>query len=83
MKSVEFFKKYGGLLVKVADDSPEFGDYLILDTEVELAKKLEADGCTIVSVHEDTDGDWIDMTLPCDYGNQYHKIGYYAINFNL
>jgi hypothetical protein len=81
MRSVEFFKKYGPLLVKVTYDSPEFGDYLILDTEIEMAKEYEAKGYTIVSVHEAEDGDWIDMSVPCDYGNQPFKIGYYVINF--
>ena len=79
MKQTDFFNKYGNSLCKVASDNAEYGDFLILHPEeISVAKDLEDRGYTIVSVHEEIDENFIDMELPCDYGNQPYMIGYYA-----
>lgn len=77
MTKTEFFKQHGGSLVRISEDNSEYGDFLILHPEeIDYAKKLEAEGCTIYSVHETEDGeDWIDEV---DYGNQPFKYGYLA-----
>jgi hypothetical protein len=82
MKKTDFFKKHGSELFKVATDSSEYGDFLILHPEeIPLAKYLEERGYTIVSVYETEDGeDFVDMSECCDYGIQPFKYGYFAIN---
>jgi len=80
MTKTEFFEKNGGGLIRVAQDDPEYGDFLILHPEeIAMAKDLEERGFTIVSVHETEDGeDFIDVSQPCDFGNQPFKYGYFA-----
>jgi len=85
MTKTEFFKTYGPYLHVVFYDNSEFGDFLILHPEeVEIAKKLLAEGLTIVSVHENEDGeDLVDVSQPCDFGSQPFKLGYFAINTSI
>ena len=48
-----------------------------------MAKKFEEEGLQIVSVHETEDGDdFVDISQPCDFGNQPFKYGYFALNLN-
>jgi len=81
MTKTEFFSKYGGLLVKSTDDSGEYGDHLFLHPEeIELVQEYDPNHFQIVSVHETEDNqDHVDMTIPCDYGNQPYKYGYFVI----
>ena len=81
MKKNEFFKTYGGGLYKVAEDNAEYGEYLILHPEeIALAKELEEQGYTIVSVHEtENEDDFVEFETPFDSGTQPYKYGYYAI----
>ena len=37
MDKTKFFQKYGELLVAVSKDDPEYGDFLILDSEPDIA----------------------------------------------
>lgn len=84
MNKTNFFKTYGHLLFKVTEDDGEYGDFLVLHPEeIAMAKDLEERGFTIVSVHETEDGnDFVDMSHPCDFGNQPFKYGYFVINNN-
>ena len=81
MNKTEFFKKYGHQLLKVAEDNSEYGDFLIIHPEeIEKAKQLEEKGFIIVSVHEtEYKGDFVDISQPCDFGNQPFKYGYFAL----
>jgi hypothetical protein len=82
MKKTEFFEMYGDLLVQTHVDDAQYGDFIILHPEeIELAQYYETIGCDVVSVHEtETGEDDIDITQPCDYGNQPFKIGYFVLN---
>ena len=82
MTKTNFFKEYGHLLIKVAEDCAEYGDFLILHPEEKaLAKELEDRGMTIVSVYETESGeDYIDYENPFDSADQPFKYGYLAIN---
>ena len=83
MRKTEFFEKYGGALVAITADDAQYGDFLLLHPEeIEMAKVYESKGCTIVSVHEIEEGfdDDIDISQPCDYGNQPFKIGYLVLD---
>lgn len=82
MNKTEFFKKYGHQLLHVTEDNGEYGDFLILHPEeIEMAKRFEEEGLQIVSVHETEDGDdFVDISQPCDFGNQPFKYGYFALN---
>lgn len=81
MNKTEFFKKHGHQLQYITEDNSEYGDFLILHPEeIEMAKKLEGEGLQIVSVHETEDGDdFVDISQPCDFGNQPFKYGYFAL----
>jgi hypothetical protein len=80
MTKTEFFKRHGHQLVQISEDCSEYGDFLILHPEeIELAKKLQEQGMTIVSVHETEDEeDFIDFEF--DSGYQPFKYGYFAID---
>lgn len=82
MTKTEFFKQNGHLLLRVTEDSAEYGDFLILHPEeIAMAKDLEERGFTIVSVHETEDGeDFVDVSQPCDFGTQPFKYGYFALS---
>lgn len=82
MNKTKFFKKHGHELFKVSYDSTEYGDFLILHPEeIPMAKDLQEKGFTIVSVHETEDNeDFVDISEPCDFGNQPYKYGYFALN---
>lgn len=82
MNKTEFFKKHGHELFKVTDDDSEYGDFLILHPEeIAMVKDLQERGFTIVSVHETENGeDFVDVSEPCDFGNQPYKYGYFAID---
>ncbi len=81
MNKTEFFEKYGVNLVVSCTDSPEFGDYLFLHPEeIDIVKQYDNNKFQVVSVHETEDGnDFIDLTEPCDFGEQHHKYGYFVI----
>ena len=81
MNKTDFFEKYGSLLVKSTFDDSEFGDYLFTYPE-DIDKVLEYNNeqHQIVSVHELYEqDDYIDMTIPCDFGYQPYKYGYYVL----
>jgi hypothetical protein len=82
MRKTEFFKNYGGGLVPVTFEDPEYGEYMLLHPEeASLAASYERVGYVVVSVHEMEDGDDdIDISQPCDYGNQPFKIGYLVLD---
>ena len=82
MTKTEFFEKYGHLLVKVAEDCAEYGDFLILHPEeIALAKDLQERGMTIVSVYEtESDDYYVDFENPFDSADQPFKYGYMAID---
>lgn len=82
MTKTEFYQKYGVYLEAVAEDNAEYGDHLILHPEeIDLARKYQKEGLSIVSVHETEDGeDFVDVSQPCDFGTQPFKYGYYAVN---
>lgn len=83
MDKTKFFQKYGELLVAVSKDDPEYGDFLILDSEPDIAQMYEKDGCRIVALMEDEDGEYVDWTMPVDYGYQPYKIGYFALKLEI
>jgi hypothetical protein len=85
MTKTEFYEKYGRYLESVSNDDAEYGDHLILHPEeIDLAKKYQQEGLSIVSVHETEDGeDFIDVSQPCDFGSQPFKYGYYAVNVSI
>ncbi len=82
MTKTEFYQKYGMYLEAVAEDNAEYGDHLILHPEeIDLARKYQKKGLSIVSIHETEDGeDFVDISQPCDFGTQPFKYGYYAVN---
>jgi len=81
MTKTQFFSKYGGQLVKSTDDSGEYGDYLFLHPEeIDVVKQYNPNKFQVVSVHETEDTeDHVDVTIPCDYGSQPFKYGYFVI----
>lgn len=85
MTKTEFFRVYGPYLHVVFYDNSEYGDFLILHPEeINIAQKLQEEGLTIVSVHETEDQeDFVDVSQPCDFGNQPFKYGYFAINASI
>jgi hypothetical protein len=82
MRKTEFFKNYGGGLVPVTFQDPEYGEYMLLHPEeASLAESYARGGYVVVSVHEMEDGeDDIDTAQPCDYGRQPFKIGYLVLD---
>jgi hypothetical protein len=82
MRKTEFFKNYGGGLVPVTFQDPEYGEYMLLHPEeASLAESYARGGYVVVSVHEMEDGeDDIDTAQPCDYGSQPFKIGYLVLD---
>jgi hypothetical protein len=82
MRKTEFFKNYGGGLVPVTFEDPEYGEYMLLHPEeASLAESYARGGYVVVSVHEMEYGeDDIDTTQPCDYGSQPFKIGYLILD---
>jgi hypothetical protein len=82
MRKTEFFKNYGGGLVPVTFQDPEYGEYMLLHPEeASLAESYARGGYVVVSVHEMEDGeDDIDTSQPCDYGSQPFKIGYLVLD---
>lgn len=74
----DFFNKYSDRLVKVTEDNAEYGDYLALHPEeLDLVKDYISKGHQIVSVHEAEDGDFVDMSTPCNIDDDPSKYGYY------
>ena len=83
MEILNFFTKFGALLVKAATDDSEFGDYLFTHPEdiSHIRKIYDERKYQIVSVHELENGSsYVDMTTPCDFGNQPYKYGYFILN---
>lgn len=77
----KFFEKYGNRLIKAAKEDPEFGNFLFLHPEeTDKVMAFNPDKYQVVSIHETETGEnSVDMTIPCDFGSQPHKIGYYVI----
>lgn len=69
------------MLVKSREDSTEFGDFLFLHPEeIDKVKQYDNDRHQIVSVFEDeSEHDYVDLTSPCDFGEQPFKYGYFII----
>lgn len=85
MNIPEFYEKYGNQIKVVNSDNAEYGEHLILHPEeIDLAKKLQSEGCIIVSVHESQDDDDdVDITQPVDFDDETFKYGYFAITGTL
>ena len=82
----EFFRNHGGGLLKVANDDPNYGDYLLIHSEeVDKAKEYLKRGYTIVASYEVPDSrfeeseECVDISQPCDFGNHPYKLGYYVL----
>ena len=80
MNKTNFFRKYGGLLVRADEDNCEFGDFLFLHPEdIDRVKEFDNEEHQIVSVHETEDEeDFVDMG-DIDFGNQPFKYGYFVL----
>jgi hypothetical protein len=85
MTKTEFFEKYGSYLVAVSFDNAEYGDFIILHPEeIHVAKKYQDQGYSIVSIHDTEDEeDFVDISQPCDFGDQPFKYGYFALDVTL
>lgn len=81
MTKDKFFQKYGDLLVKSSEDNYDGGDFLFFHPEdIDLLMdKYQNDDYQIVSVHDDCEEETVDMTQPCDFGEQPFKYGYFVI----
>lgn len=68
-------------MINSTEDSGEYGDYLFLHPqEIEILQHYDPQNYQIVSVHETENGeDDVDMSIPCDFGNQPYKYGYFVI----
>lgn len=81
MTKTHFFQKFGDRLVIARADDPEYGDFLFLyPEENDIVQEFDPEQYQVVSVHE-TDGedDHVDMSVPCDFGFQPFKYGYFVL----
>jgi hypothetical protein len=75
MNKTEFFKTYGHLLVKVNQDDPQTGDYMLyFPEEKHIAKDYLDNGYMVASVFE-VENEEDNVLLDNDISNAHHKIG--------
>ncbi len=75
MNKTKFFQKYGHLLVKVNEDDPQTGDYMLYYPEEKyIAKQYLDNGYMVASVYEVED-DEDNVELDNDISDSHHKIG--------
>lgn len=79
MKKTEFFQQYGGGLIAVDHDNPQYGDYLILyPEEIDRANQLLEEGYDIYTVYEESaENEEETVVLGMDSGAMV--VGYYAV----
>ena len=88
MKIKEFIKENSHRLRFAIGEHETFTDACIMlhhdQEQKEMAQRLESEGYTVVSVHETDDEEgFVDLTIPCDFGTQPFKYGYFALINNL
>jgi hypothetical protein len=81
MPLLKFKQKYMGMLVRVPNAnrlSLEEDEHLF-DTDKNINRYIDNPKYRIVTVHEHHTGDFVDFTIPPDFGDQPFKIGYYIL----